>query len=60
MPEEQEILLEQVKVLLASRNTDRLHALLQDQRTSYIAEIVEILDPEDSRIIFNCLERFDF
>lgn len=59
MPEEQEILLEQVKQLLEAHNTEGLRKLLNGRRTSYIAEIVEILDPEDSRIIFNCLKKSD-
>ena len=57
MAEEQEILLDQVKLLLATHNTERLRSLLSGQRTSYIAEIAEILDPEDCRIIFNCLTK---
>ena len=59
MPEEQEILLEQVKQLLAAHDTERLKSLLAEQRTSHIAEIVEILDPEHSRVIFNCLSKPD-
>ncbi len=56
MAEDQKILLEQIRQLLDSGNTDRLRELLTDQRTSFIAEIVEILD-SDSRIqVFNCLE----
>jgi Mg/Co/Ni transporter MgtE len=58
MIEEQEILPEQVKQLLAAHNTGRLRSLLSGQRTSYIAEIAEILDPEDYRIVFNCLKRW--
>jgi len=59
MPEEQEILLEQVKQLLESHNTETLRKVLDGQRTSYIAEIVEILDPEDGRVVFNCLKKSD-
>ncbi|MBL7214959.1 MAG: magnesium transporter [Phycisphaerae bacterium] len=59
MAEEQEILLDQVKQLLAAHDTERLRRLLGDQRTSYIAEITEILDPEDCRVIFNCLNKSD-
>lgn len=59
MAEEQEILLDQVKLLLATNNTERLRTLLNSQRTSHIAEIVEVLDPEYSRTIFNCLDKSD-
>lgn len=59
MAEEQEILLEQVRELLEAHDAERLSTLLSDQRTSHIAEIVELLDPEDSRIIFDCLNRSD-
>ncbi len=59
MAEEQEILLDHIYELLATQDTERLATLLSDQRTSDIAEIVEILDPEESRVIFNCLNRAD-
>ena len=59
MAEEQKILLEQVKQLLSIQDRERLHALLSGQRTSHIAEIVEILDPEDCIIVFNCLDKSD-
>ncbi len=57
--EDQNILFEQVRELLDSRDIERLRGILADQRTSYIAEIVEILDPEDSILIFNCIEKPD-
>jgi magnesium transporter len=57
MPEEQEILLEQVRQLLETHDAEGLCKLLEGQRTSYISEIVEILDPEEGRIVFNCLKK---
>ncbi|MBC8378535.1 MAG: magnesium transporter [Planctomycetes bacterium] len=59
MAEEQKILLEQVKQLLSIQDTGHLHTLLSEQRNSHIAEIVEILDPEDCIVVFNCLEKSD-
>jgi magnesium transporter len=57
MPEEQQILLEDVQRLLETHNTEGLKKLLDGKRTSYIAEIAEILDPEQCRIVFNCLNK---
>ena len=56
MAEDQKILLEQIRQLLDSGNMDRLRELLADQRTSYIAEVVEILDSEEQVKMFNCLD----
>lgn len=57
MAEDQEILFVQVRQLLESGNTDKLRDILADQRSSHIAEIVEILDSDDSLTLFNCLEK---
>ncbi|MHC5083004.1 MAG: magnesium transporter [Planctomycetota bacterium] len=56
---EQKILLGQIKQLLGDGDQERLRALLVDQRTSDIAEIVELFDPEEWRLIFNCLDTSD-
>ncbi len=55
MAEEQKILLEQVKRLLTKQDIASLQKILCGQRTSHIAEIVEILDTEDCLTVFNCL-----
>jgi len=57
MAEEQKQLLEQVELLLENGDKARLGELLQDQRTSDIAEIVELLDNEQNRIIFDVLDK---
>ena len=56
MAQEQKILLDQIKQLIAAGDQDRLRTLLEDQRTSDIAEIVELFDPEEWRLIFDCLD----
>ena len=57
MADEQKILLKQIKEFLAAKDITRLEDLLRQQRTSDIAEIVELLDPEDCRPIFDSLEK---
>ena len=51
MADEQKILLKQVEELLEANDTERLRTLLSDQRTSDIAEIVELMDPDECRLI---------
>ena len=57
MMDEQKILLDQISDLLESENTSDLAHLLNEQRSSDIAEIVELLDNEQNRIIFDVLEK---
>ncbi|MHC4551445.1 MAG: magnesium transporter [Planctomycetota bacterium] len=57
MADNQKILFEQVKKLLESQNTGLLRSMLADERTSNIAEIVELLDPEDAIVVFHSLEK---
>ena len=57
MVEEQREFLEQIEQLLESTEHVGLGALLEDKRTSDIAEVVEILDNEQRRIIFDLLDR---
>lgn len=59
MADEQKILLKQVETLLEANDTERLRELLGDQRSSDIAEIVEILSPEECRQIFDALDKPD-
>jgi len=53
--DERKILLEQIESLLKSGDREALRVLLADQWESDIAEIVEILDTEEQRIIFDLL-----
>jgi magnesium transporter len=53
----QQILLQQIEFLLDSNDTPALDQLLKDKRSSDIAEVVEILDNEQKRIIFDVLEK---
>ena len=57
MADEQKILLKQIEQLLAAKDTERLGALLRQHRTSDIAEIVELFDPEECRKIFDSLAK---
>ena len=62
MPEEQrqllrQILLQQIELLLEADNTAALGRLLKEQRASDIAEIVELLDTEHRRTIFDVLDK---
>ena len=57
MSEEQKQLLEQIKTLLESEDISALVKLLSDQRSSDIAEVVELLDNEQRRIIFDVLDK---
>jgi len=53
----QQILLQQVELLLEEENKDALRKLLAEQRSSDIAEIVQLFDNEQRRIIFDVLEK---
>ncbi len=56
MAEEQKQLLEEIGLLLESEDAASLRALLDDQRTSDIAEVVELVDNDRRRQIFDMLE----
>lgn len=59
MADEQKILLKQIEQFLDAKDTSRLSELLNRQRTSDIAEIVEVFDPEECRLIFDALGRHE-
>ena len=56
MPEEQKKLLEEIEPLLESKDASALRALLCEKRSSDIAEVVELLDNDARRLIFDVLE----
>lgn len=56
MIDEQKQLLQQILLLIESENYSELKELLHDQRTSDIAEIVELVDDEQKRAIFDCMD----
>ena len=55
MADEQKILLKQIEQFLTAKDAERLGKLLRQHRTSDIAEIVELFDPEECRQIFDSL-----
>jgi len=57
MADEQKQLLQQIELLFESKDMPALHKLLSDQRSSDIAEIVEIVDNEERRAIFNVMDK---
>ena len=57
MVEGQKELLGQIEELLDSRKQPDLTALLAEQRSSDIAEIIELLDNDQRRVIFDVLEK---
>jgi magnesium transporter len=57
MAQKQKRLLRQAKVLLKAGQTQNLNALLNKHRSSDIAEVVELLDNEQRRIIFDELDK---
>jgi magnesium transporter len=62
MPDEQkqlvqQILLQQIRFLLEANDTSGLRRLLGEQRGSDTAEVVELLDNEQRRTIFNVLDK---
>jgi magnesium transporter len=56
MPEDQKKLLEEIEPLLESEDASALRALLAEQRSSDIAEVVELVDNDWRRLIFDVLE----
>jgi len=57
MSDEQKQLLQQIETFLESQDKTALKNLLLDQRSSDIAEVVEILDNENRRYIFDVLDK---
>jgi len=57
MSDEQKQLLPQIKLLLEAGDMSALRELLCDQRSSDIAEVVELVDNEQKRAIFNVLDK---
>ena len=57
MADEQKKLLQQIKHLLETENMLALRKLLSDQRSSDIAEIVELVDNKERRAIFNAMDK---
>jgi len=57
MADEQKQLLQQIEQLLESGDMTALRKLLSDQRSSDIAEIVELVDNEQRRVIFEVMDR---
>jgi len=57
MPDEQRQLVKQIEPLLESEDRAALRELLGEQRSSDIAEVVELVDNEQRRIIFDVLDR---
>ncbi len=57
MADEQRQLLEQIQPLLESRDLSTLRSLLSEQRSSDIAEVVELVDNEQRRLIFDTLDK---
>jgi magnesium transporter len=53
----QQILLQQLELLLEAGETSELRQLLSDRRSSDIAEVVELLDDDQRRIIFDVLDK---
>jgi len=53
----QQILLQQIEVLLEAENKEELKKLLAEQRSSDIAEIVQLFDNEQRRAVFDVLEK---
>jgi magnesium transporter len=57
MPDGQKELLREIEAVLEAGDVSSLGRLLKEQRSSDIAEIVELLDEEQNRVIFNVLEK---
>ena len=57
MADKQKQLLQQIEHLLESGDTSALRELLIDQRSSVIAEIVELVDNEERRAIFDVMNK---
>jgi len=57
MADEQKQLVQQIERLLESGDMQALGELLNDQRSSDIAEIVELVDNEERRVIFDVMDK---
>ena len=57
MADEQKQLLQQIEHLLEKENMSALRKLLSDQRSSDIAEIVELVDNKERRAIFDVMDK---
>ena len=57
MADEQKQLLEQIERLLESGDMQALGELLNDERSSDIAEIVELVDNDERRVIFDVMDK---
>ena len=57
MSDEQKQLLQQIEPLLEAQEKSTLRELLNEQRSSDIAEVVELLDNEQRRTIFDVLDK---
>ena len=57
MADEQKQLLQQIEPLLESEDMQALSRLLSDQRSSDIAEVVELVDNEHKRAIFDAMDK---
>jgi len=62
MPDEQkqlsqQILLQQIEFSLEAGDSEALAQLLNEQRSSNVAEVVELLDNEQRRIVFDALDK---
>ena len=57
MADEQKQLLQQVEHILESEDISALREMLSDQRSSDIAEVVELVDNEQRRAIFDVMDR---
>ncbi len=56
MADEQKRLLQQIESLIGSEDISALRQLLGDQRTSDVAEVVELVDNEYKRAIFDAID----
>ncbi|MCH8118892.1 MAG: magnesium transporter [Planctomycetes bacterium] len=57
MADEQKQLVQQIEPLLEAEDKSALRELLSDQRSSDIAEVVELVDNEHRRAIFDAMDR---
>ena len=57
MPDEQKKLLEQIERSLESGDMQALGELLNEERSSDIAEIVELVDNDERRVIFDVMDK---
>ncbi len=58
MAREQKQLLGQIDELIEHEKHDQLQTLLSDQRSSDVAEVIELLDNEERRAVFDVLKRY--